>query len=105
VILEGIALVPDGSDGRFDKGASATPHSVKEDVQVSLWQRWRSPTTGVEGESYTLPDALVSLLDGSFLPAAPKHVWGVKFISSRRLTEKDPNLVQHAMTFKVVRDL
>lgn len=102
VIHEAIAIVPDGSDGRFDKDSA---HSVREDVQVSLWQRWRATSTGVVGESYTLPDALINLLDGSHLPAAPKHVWGVKFVSSRRLPEKDPNLVQHAMTFKIIRNV
>lgn len=102
IITEDVALVPSGSDGTFDRGAG--PHSSRETVQVSLWERWRD-AGGLKGESYTLRDALVALLDGAALPVAPTHVWGVLFRSRRRLVERDVNLVQTAITIEVVRDI
>lgn len=103
-IFERIALVPNGIDGRYDRDSG--PHTGNETVQVSLWEQWRDPTTRALSESYTLSDALVRLLDGAALPVAPRHVWGVKFLSSRRLPpELDANLVQTAMTIEVVRDI
>lgn len=103
-ILERIALVPNGVDGRYDRDSGA--HSGNETVQVSLWEQWRHPTTKALTESYTLSDALVRLLDGAPLPVAPTHVWGVRFLSSRRLPpELDTNLVQTAITIEVVRDI
>lgn len=104
-ILERIAVVPNGSDGRFDHDAGA--HSINETVQVSLWEQWREAADGgALRESYTLSDALVRLLDGASLPVAPTHVWGVLLQSSRRLPpERDTNLVQTAMTLLVVRDV
>lgn len=101
-ILEDIAIVPDGVDGRYDRDSGT--HSVRETVQVSLWERWRDKA-GDKGESYTLRDALVRLLDGATLPVAPTHVWGVKFVSAQRLVEKPANLVQTAITIEVVRDI
>jgi hypothetical protein len=101
IVHEGIALVPSPTDSRFDR-AGGRP-SGEETVQVSLWQQWRD-SGGVMVESYTLPDALAELLDGAVLTASPKHTWGVRFISSRRLPERSSNLVQHAMTVEVVRD-
>lgn len=103
-ILERIALVPDRSNARFDHGAGA--QAGNETVQVDLWERWRDPATKALNESYTLSDALVRLLDGASLPVAPTHVWGVKFISSRRLPpEQEANLVHTAFTLVIVRDI
>jgi hypothetical protein len=101
-ILEHIAVVPSGSDNRYDTGAG--PHSFDETVQVSLWEEWRT-RAGAKGESYTLRDALIRLLDGARLPTAPTHVWGVRFMSARRLVEEDTNLVQTALTLEIVRDV
>ncbi len=103
-IFERLALVPNGVDGRFDRDSG--PHVGNETVQVSLWEQWRSPETGALTESYTLSDALVRLLDGASLPVAPTHVWGVKFISGRRLPpELEANLVQTPLTLEVIRDI
>lgn len=103
-ITERITLVRNGADGRFDHDAG--PRTANETVQVSLWEHWRNPATGALSESYTLSDALTRLLDGTTLPVAPTHVWGVLFRSSRRLPpEVDTNLVQTAITIEVVRDI
>jgi hypothetical protein len=105
-ITERIALVPNGVDGRYDRSSSSGPHTGNETVQVSLWEQWRHPTTKALTESYTLSDALVRLLDGAALATAPTHVWGVRFLSSRRLPpELESNLVQTALTLVVVRDV
>lgn len=101
-ILEEIALVRTGADGRFDREAGS--QSSTETAQVSLWEHWRE-ADGDKGESYTLGDALIRLLDGATLPVAPTHVWGVLFRSSRRLVERENNLVQTAITIDVVRDI
>lgn len=101
-VNESVALVPDLANARYDR--AGTSPTGRETVQVSLWQRWRSPETGGVGESYTLPDALAELLDGAMLTAAPKHVWGVHLVSVSRLIETDTNLVHHALTIEVVRD-
>lgn len=103
-IIERIALIPDGIDGRFDRDSG--PHTGRETVQVDLWEQWRNPSTGAVSESYTLSDALTRLLDGAALPVAPTLVWGVKFISSRRLPpELEANLVHTALTLEIVRDI
>lgn len=103
-ILERIALVPDGIDGRYDRASG--PHSGRETVQVDIWEQWRDPTTHALTESYTLSDALTRLLDGAALPVAPTHVWGVKFISGRRLPpEQEANLIHTALTLEIIRDI
>lgn len=103
VVNEAIAIVPTASSARFDRAGTAP--TGRETAQVSLWQRWRNPETGAMAESYTLPDALIELLDGAQLSAAPSHVWGVLVLSSRRIIEQEENLVQHAITVEIVRDI
>lgn len=79
-------------------------------MQVSLWQLWHTEGTGTNGESFTLPDALEEALDGAQLPATgsgapPKHVWAVRFLSSRRILDRDNNRVHHPLTVEIVRDV
>jgi len=96
--------VPDRSNARFDHGSG--PQAGNETVQVDIWEQWRDPATKALSESYTLSDALARLLDGAGLPVAPTHVWGVKFISARRLPpEQEANLIHTALTVEITRDI
>jgi hypothetical protein len=103
-IIEQIALVPDGVDPQVE-GSPTDPIAGRETVQVSLWQQWRDPTTNAITESYTLPTSLQRVLKGARLATSPTRTWGVVFLSSRRILERETNRVQHAMTVEVVRDI
>lgn len=105
IIHEGISLVPDPSNARYD----GSERQAREEVQVSLWQQWRTTGTGGNNESYTVADALKEALDGAELPtsgngAPPKHVWGLRFLSSRRILDRDNNRVHTPMTVEVIRN-
>lgn len=97
-IQEGIAITPDLSG---DNGQNPT---VRETVQVSLWQASRSAANLVT-ESYTLADSLYLGLHGARLSAAPKRVYGCKVRSSVRLLERDASTVQTVYTLELSRVL
>jgi hypothetical protein len=101
-IREELVLVRDGRDGAMDRDVA---HVGTETVQVDLWQRWLDPDTYKSAESHTLVRALQHALDGVPLSDHPTHGWLVRFVSSVRLLERDTNLVHHALTVEVVRDL
>lgn len=105
VIHEAVSLVPDSSNTRHD----GSQRQSREEVQVSLWQEWRSSSPASIAESYTLPDALKEAIDGAALPisgngAPPKHVWGLRFLSSRRILDRENNRVHHPLTVEVIRN-
>lgn len=83
-------------------------------VQVDLWQyaRWPAGTvkdavdvSGKVAESSALVRALQAFLKGARLPAAPLLTYRASLESSVRLPEPDNNLVHHALTVRVHRDL
>lgn len=97
-IHEEIALVP-------DPGADDDPQGTgKETAQVDLWQQWRDPS-GALVENYSLPRQLHAALKGAPLDTAPDRVYGVKVINRIRLVERDENIVHHAYTLEISRQL
>jgi len=98
-IHEELALVPDA-------GAEEDPDGTgKETAQLDLWQSWRVPATGAVAESYTLPRRLHAALKGAQLPSAPDRVYSVIVRNRIRLVERDENIVHHAYTLEIVRQL
>lgn len=99
-VHERIDLRPDESG---DNGAGVT---VRELVQVDLWQQRRNPTTKAMTEDPTLADALAAGLHGSQLVnVGSKRVYGVQLQSSVRVPEKDTNLIHDALTVELSRVL
>lgn len=96
----------------LDLGLVARADAVAELVQVDLWQYARWPA-GVEApkvagkvaEDSVLVRRLQAFLRGAVLPAAPTMTYRAVLQGSVRLTEPDNNLVHHALTVRVHRDL
>lgn len=87
-----------------DQGHPAAHLTVREDVQVSLWQTYRD-TTGKVAETYGLPDTLMTALRRAQLtPVGTRRVYGVTRVSRVRLLEEDANVVHDAITLTVHRD-
>lgn len=103
-ISEGISTV---RERHGDEGSSTAHRAATELVQVDLWDNWRADASHATGvaESYTLPGALIRGIDGADLTTAPKRVYGCTVDSSVRLVEEDQNLVHHAITVRLRRDL
>jgi hypothetical protein len=111
VVTEGISQVPD-RDG--DLGDQEAKHTWREEVQVSLFQTWRTPD-GKPGEDYTLVGRLLEALDGCRLRTAPTTVYGVRVNGRVRLAAVDApggadgsdgaNVVHDAITATVRRNL
>lgn len=97
-ISEGIVITTRrmGDDGADDP--------VTELVQVDLWQPWRAGPDGGAAEDYTLAARLEDCLHGAPLADAPVHVRSCKVDDSRRLVEKDRNLVHDALTLRIERE-
>lgn len=102
-VTEAIAVTPSSINAPLTGEAVSV---VSEVAQVSLWQAWRDPDSDSRRivESMALPDELVALLHGGRLVTAPTHVWAMYVRSSRRLLEREENVVQHALTVELVRD-
>ena len=100
-VSEGIAITSEGVFSAFDD----PERHVVELAQVDVWQQWRHPTSRTVLESYTLPDAVLSLLQGNRLSTAPTPVMGMVVQSMVRLLEVSTNTVHHAITVQVHRVL
>lgn len=83
--------------------------AADELVQVSLWQYLRWPEgharAGKVAEDSVLVRALQAALRGATLAAAPTLTYQANLEGSVRLPEPDNNLVQHALTVRVHREL
>lgn len=90
------------------------PDAGDELVQVDLWQlaRWPAGTVkdgndvaGKVAEDSDLVRRLQAFLRSCELPAAPLLTYRATLEASVRLTEPDNNLVHHALTVRVHREL
>lgn len=98
-IIEEIALIADSSED----GKAGT---AVETAQVDLWQNWHNPTTGAVAESYTLAPALKRGIDGARLALIGTSVAYTALVRhSLRMVEVDENLVHHALTVEVYRQV
>ncbi len=96
----------------LDLGLVSRASAAAELAQVDLWQYLRWPA-GVEApkvagrvaEDSALVRRLQAFLRGAQLPAAPTMAYRVTLEGSVRLPEPDNNLVHHALTVRVHRDL
>lgn len=100
-IAEELSLIPDGDDGRYDPDVS---HSANETVQVDLWQRYLNDA-GTVVEDSALVRGLERALNGVPLLGHPTHAWGVTVDHTVRQLERGNNIVHHALTVIVKRDL
>ena len=98
----------------LDLGLVARADAVAELVQVDLWQyaRWPAGTirdgvdvSGKVAENSGLVRGLQAFLRSCELPAAPTLTYRATLQGSVRLPEPDNNLVHHALTVRVHRDL
>lgn len=96
----------------LDLGLVARADAAAELAQVDLWQYARWPA-GVEApkvagkvaEDSGLVRRLQAFLRSCELPAAPTLTYRAVLQGSVRLTEPNNNLVHHALTVRVHRDL
>ena len=100
-ITEDVSTVPDGAFNAFDDPDG----HVSELAGVDLYQRRMHPVTGVNTESYTLPDDLTKALNGARLTAGRTNVSGVTVVGRNRVPDPDTNIVHHALTVQVRRTL
>ncbi len=111
-ITEEIALVPD----RLEDGGPAQTvgaGSEAETAQVDLWQQWKNPATSGTGagqitEDRLLPKKLRRVLHGADLGAIgtpAQRVYACLVRNSVRLLEQDENLVHHALTLEIRRQM
>ena len=98
----------------LDLGLVRRADAAAELAQVDLWQyaRWPAGTMrdgvdigGKVAEDSALVRRLQAFLRGAELPAAPTLAYRASLEGSVRLTEPDNNLVHHALTVRVHRDL
>lgn len=103
-VRENVAMVPD-ADGAYDDDPAAE-HTAQETVQVDLWQRWRDPETGRVAEDYALPGQVRRLLHGATgWTGTPFRVRGSRVVSAVRLLEEQDNVVHHALTVVLSREV
>jgi hypothetical protein len=98
-VRDGISTVPDPD---FNPLAGARP--VAELVQVDLWQEWRNQATRTGTENLTKAPAVHAALDGVRLPAAPTLVFQCAVVDSRRILERDDNVVHNVWTVRIRRN-
>lgn len=101
-IREALFMAPNLDGDQSDPAAALT---VREDVALDLWQRWRTGL-GKVSEDYTLADPLLKALrNARVMPliGAVGHVYGLGRVSVVRLLEPDRNVVHHAYTCTVHR--
>lgn len=100
-VTEALAMTPN-LDG--DTGDPDAPSTVRELVQLDLWQLWRDGA-GRVAEDYALPHALLRGLRAARLQSvAGRRVYGVTGVSVIRLLEQSANVVHHAYTLTVHRE-
>lgn len=86
-----------------DLGGSGQ-QTVRELLQVDLWQTWRD-STGKVAEQYGLANTLAAKLRGAQLVnVGTRRVYGVAGVSMQRLLEEDANVVHHAITITIHRE-
>lgn len=107
-VTEMISYVPTRSDAAFDHGV---PNNFAEEAQVSLWQTWRNIGQGASAlsEDSTLARKVIALLHGKRLKVGNtingNQVLGLKVTNAVRLPEEDENIVQVAITVRVIQEL
>lgn len=105
VIQEGIAYAMD-TDG--DYGDQAAVHTMRETVQVDLYQHARELVAAGGSrnvEDYNLPDRLRMALHGARLgPVGAQHVYGVSVRGGQRWPISD-NIVRHTLNLEVAREV
>lgn len=101
VVHECITLSPDRA---FNPRDDAAAH-VTEEVQVSVWQQRRDPTTSAVTESYTLPDAVCAALHGSRLPTLPTYGGHTRMTGRTRIFEDDGTVIHDPISIEVRRTL
>lgn len=98
-VTEVIALAPDPLE-------DAAPSTALETVQVDLWQNWKVKATTAEVEDPALAPALIRGIHGQRLPSiGTSIVYMVRVAHSIRLFEPDENIVHHAITVEINREL
>lgn len=101
VVHECITLAPELA---FNPRSDAAGHVIEE-VQVSVWQRRRDPTTSAISESYTLPDAVCAALHGARLTTLPTYGGHTRMTGRTRLFEDDGSVIHDPITIEVRRTL
>jgi hypothetical protein len=98
-VTEEINLTPDGLE---DGG----PGTAVETAQVDLWQRWHDQTSGAISENYTLAPSLRKGLHGKRTALiGTAVVYMVRVAGSIRLEDTEADMVRHAITVEVNREL
>lgn len=100
-VIEDLTTTLNADGDLGDHGAQQT---VRELVQVSLWQTWRD-SAGRVAETYGLGPTLAARLRGAQLvPVGSRRTYGVSAVSYQRLLEEEANVVHHAITVTVHRE-
>lgn len=99
-VQEGISFADEPAFSAYDDPA----HHVTEEVQVDVWQQWRSATRALT-ESYTLADAVALTLEGALLTTLPTYGGHVVLTGRQRLVEEDNNIVHDSITVELRRTL
>lgn len=99
-VSEGLAVIVNLDGDTQDTAGELT---VREDVQVDLWQSWRN-AQGKPVEAHALAPALLRALVKAQLgtygtPA--RRIYGVSNVFAVRLLEPADNIVHHAITCTV----
>jgi hypothetical protein len=103
VIRERISLVP-RANGDF--GKASAERWAAEEIQVDVWQQFRTPSTLAIVEDPDLADGVWKALHGAVIgAAAPTQVMGVRVTGSRRLPDPDPNVRRDVLSVTVERTL
>lgn len=98
-ILEGIDLVP----GPIEDGG---PGVVAETAQVDLWQNYMVKQTTAKGEDPALAPALMRGLHGKRLSLVGSAItYMVRVAHSIRTFEQDSNIVHHAITLTIDKEM
>lgn len=101
VVSEAITVNPETAFNPRDDAE----HHVTEQVQVSLWQQRRNPTTNAITESYTLPDALCALFSGGRLTTLPTYGGHTRVLGRTRLFEDEGKTIHDPIDIEVRRTL
>ena len=87
-----------------DEGDPAARVHARELVQVDLWEERRN--SDGTGEQYGLPAQLLMRLRAARLPIiGTGRVYGVSSLSLAYVPDPDPNVVHHALTLTIRREL
>lgn len=102
VVHERISLVvrPAG-----DFGSAGAERWAAEELQVDVWQQFRTPATGAIVETPALADSVAKAIHGAQLTTAPTQVMAVRVTGIRRLPDPDPNVHRDVIAVTVDRTL